>query len=166
MKRRLTILTLMTLAIAASISVAWTAPSSALAGGATQVSGVGFFDEAEPPVCAPVMDADFAVIMTGDLEGCLYTFIETQERSPSGTYRETGTELFVDSDGTSTFETTYRFEAKYEDASTQSGEIFGRCQHPIVEGSGTGIFEDVTGRIDFKDDVEAGTFPYRGHLRF
>jgi hypothetical protein len=42
--------------------------------------------------------------------------------------------------------------------------LFG--QHPIVEGSGTGILEGVTGRLYFKDDVEAGTFPYRGHLQF
>jgi hypothetical protein len=110
--------------------------------------------------------ADYAFVMTGDLEGCLYTFVETAESSPSGTYRETGTELFVASDGSGTFETTYRFEAKYEDVANPSTEIFGRCQHPIVKGSDTGILEGVTGRLDFKDDVEAGNFPYRGHLRY
>ena len=106
--------------------------------------------------------------MTGDLEGCLYTFVETAESSPSGTYRETGTELFVGStsEGAGKFETTYRFEAKYEDVNDPATEIFGRCQHPIVEGSGTGIFEGVTGRLDLKDDIEAGNFPYRGHLRW
>ena len=166
MKRRLTVLTLTTLAIVAFISVASTGPSPAFAGGATQISGVAFFDEAEAPVCAPVMGYDYALVMTKDLEGCLYTDVKTAESSPSGTYRETGTELFVDSEGAGTFETTYRFEAKYEDASTQTGEIFGRCQHPIVEGSGTGIFEGVSGRIDFKDDVEAGNFLYRGHLQY
>jgi len=165
MKRRLTILALTTLAAVALIGVVSTAPSPAFAGGATQISGVGVFDEAD--VCdSGSVGADLAIIMDGDLKGCLYTFIETQEWSPSGTYRETGTELFVASDGVSTFETTYRFEAKYEDAPTQSGEIFGRCQHPIVEGSGTGIYEGVSGQLFFKDDVEAGTFPYRGHLRF
>ena len=112
------------------------------------------------------MGADFALIMDGDLEGCLYTFVETQESSPSGTNRETGTELFIASNGAGTFETTYRFEAKYEDVANLSGEIFGRCQHPIVEGSGTGIFEGVSGQLFFKDDVESGTFPYRGHLQF
>jgi hypothetical protein len=126
--------------------------------------GVAFFDEAD--VCdSGSMGANFALIMTGDLEGCLYTFVETAEPSPSGTYRETGTELFVASDGVSTFETTYRFEARYEDVTDPATEIFGRCQHPILEGSGTDIYEGVTGRIDFKDDVEAGNFPYRGHLR-
>src|SRR5215208_3269981 len=168
MKRRLTILTLTTLAAVALIGVVWTAPSPAFAGGATQISGVAFFDAAEAPVCAPVMGYDYALVMTGDLEGCLYTDVKTAESSPSGTYRETGTELFVGSylDGSGTFETTYRFEAKYEDVDTLSGEIFGRCQHPIVEGSGTGIFEGVSGHLFFKDEVESGTFLYRGHLRY
>ena len=170
MKRRLTILTLTTLAIVAFISVASTAPSPALAEGATQISGVGFYDVDFTDVTCDDPEgagADYALVMTGDLEeGCLYAFVETQESSPSGTYRETGTELFVASDGSGTFETTYRFEAKYEDVDNLAGEIFGRCQHPIVEGSGTGIFEGVSGRLDFKDDVETGEFFYRGHLRF
>src|SRR5215204_3285194 len=165
MKLRLTIFTLTTLAIVAFIGVAWTALSPVLAGEATQISGVAVLDEADE--CdSGSKEADFALVMTGDLEGCLYTFIETAESSPSGTYRETGTELFVASDGVSTFETTYRFEAKYEDVDNLAGEQFGRCQHPIVEGSGTGIYEGVSGRLDFKDDVETGDFLYRGHLRF
>ena len=141
--------------------------SPALAEGATQISGVAFFDEADACDSGSV-GADYALIMTGDLEGCLYTFVETAESSPSGTYRETGTELFVGSylDGSGTFETTYRFEAKYEDVANLAGEIFGRCQHPIVEGSGTGVFEGVTGILFFKDDVEEGNFPYRGHLQW
>jgi osmotically-inducible protein OsmY len=163
MKRRLTLLTLTTLAAVALIGVVSRAPSPALAEGATQISGVAVLDEADECDSGSV-GADFSLIMDGDLEGCLYTFVETAETSPSGTYRETGTELFVDSDGAGAFETTYRFEAKYEDVANISGEIFGRCQHPIVEGSGTGIYEGVSGRLDFKDDVEAGTFPYRGHL--
>jgi hypothetical protein len=165
MKRRLTILTLTTLAAVALIGVVWTAPSPALAEGATQISGVAVLDE--PDECdSESVGADYALIMDGDLEGCLYTFVETAQSSPSGTYRETGTETFVASDGSGTFETTYRFEAKYEDVANLSGEIFGRCQHPIVEGSGTGVFEGVSGRLDFKDDVETGEFFYRGHLRF
>jgi hypothetical protein len=168
MKRRSTILTLTTLAAVALIGVVWTAPSPAFAEGATQISGDARFDEAEAPVCAPVMGYDYALVMTGDLEGCLYTDVKTAKSSPSGTYRETGTELFVGSylDESGTFETTYRFEAKYEDVANLSGEIFGRCQHPIVEGSGTGIFEGVSGQLFFKDEVESGTFFYRGHLRY
>ncbi len=140
------------------------APSPALAGGATQISGVGVY--ADGQTCSK--RASYALILDGDLKGCLYAFILTQERSPSGTYRETGRELFVSSDPNrpGTFKTTYRFEGKFEDVANLTGEIFGRCQHPIVKGSGTGIFEGVTGRLDFKDDIEAGNFPYRGHLRW
>ena len=47
MKRRLTILTLTTLAAVALIGVVWTAPSPALAEGATQISGVAVLDEAD-----------------------------------------------------------------------------------------------------------------------
>src|SRR5215204_2694604 len=150
-----------TVLVAATLLALILAAPAALAGGATQVSGVGFFDEADACDSASV-GADFAVIMTGDLDGCLYTFVQTSESSPSGTYRETGTELFVASGGAGTFETTYRFEAKFDEA----GEIFGRCQHPIVKGSGTGIYEGASGQLFFKDDVEAGNFPYRGHLRY
>ncbi len=153
-----------TMLAAATLLALILAAPAALAGGATQISGVAFFDEADTCDSASV-GADFALLMTGDLDGCLYTFVQTAQSSPSGTYRETGTELFVASDGAGTFETTYRFEAKYEDVADLSGEIFGRCQHPIVEGSGTGIYDGVSGQLFFKDDVEAGNFPYRGHLR-
>ncbi len=143
------------------------APSPAHTGGATQISGVGVYGDKQ--TCnAKLVGADYALILDGDLEGCLYTFIETQKSSPSGTYRETGRETFVGSigDESGTFRTTYRFEAKYEDVANLTGEIFGRCQHPIVKGSGTGDFEGVTGILLFKDDVETVTFPYRGHLRY
>ncbi len=152
----------LTIALVAAKDVS-AAPSPERAGGATQISGLGSYDARCDPTSVDPR-ASYAILMTGDLEGCLYTFVETAESSPSGTYRETGTELFVGStsEGAGTFETTYRFEAKYGLA----GEIFGRCQHPIVVGSGTGIFEGVTGILFFKDDIEAGNFPYRGHLRW
>ena len=139
--------------------------------GATQISGVGLFDATDACNSAG-QGAALALTLTGDLEGCHYFFIDEFECSPSGTYREKGRELFV---GTykgqpGTFWTTYRFEAKYEGCAENGAalglEILGRCQHPIVEGSGTGVFEGVTGRLDFKDDIEAGDYPYRGHLRF
>jgi hypothetical protein len=163
MIRRLTVL------VAATLLALILAAPAALAEGATQISGVGVFDD--PPADGDCNDPegvgdDYALVLTGALEGCLYTFVETSESSPSGTYRETGTELFVASDGVSMFTTTYRFEAKYEDVENLSGEIFGRCQHPIVEGSGTGIYEGVSGILLFKDNVETGEFLYRGHLRY
>ncbi|HUQ68038.1 MAG TPA: hypothetical protein VM165_00860 [Planctomycetaceae bacterium] len=151
------------LVTAACVGAMMMVPMSASAQEATRISGVGYFDEFH--VCdSGSVGADFALIMTGDLEGCLYVFVETAEFTPSGTYMETGTELFVGADGT--FETAYQFEAKYEDPANLIGEIFGRCQHKIVEDSGTGAFDGVSGRIDFKDDIEAGDFPYRGSLKF
>jgi Protein of unknown function (DUF3224) len=144
----------------------------ALAGGATQISGVAVYDDPAVGKCPdppPGVASDYPpLVMTGSLDGCLYTDVLTTADSPSGTYRETGTEFFVGSySGRSgTFATTYRFEGKYEDVDNLIGEIFGRCQHPIVEGSGTGVFAGVSGRLDFKDEVETGTFFYRGHLRY
>jgi hypothetical protein len=138
--------------------------------GAMQISGVGFYATAGE--CDyETQGAAFALRMTGDLSGCLYVFIDDYECSPSGTYREEGREYFV---GTyngqpGTFWTTYKFEARYEgcnNGALAGAEIFGRCQHPITAGSGTGVFSGVSGRLDFKDDIEAGNFPYRGHLRY
>jgi len=79
--------------------------------------------------------------MTGDLEGCLYVFPQTGNCTPSGIYHETGTEIFVDGDGDGTFETTYKFMAKLTDCPDLATELWGRCQHPIVAASGTGIYE-------------------------
>lgn len=139
--------------------------------GATQVQGIGYY--AVVGECDPLLDgAAYAVKMTGDLEGCLYVFIDDYDCSPGGTYRETGREYFVGTfgDKTGSFWTTYRFEAKFEGCAENGAplgaEILGRCQHPIIKGSGEGDFEGVTGRLDLKDDIEAGNFPYRGHLKF
>jgi hypothetical protein len=137
--------------------------------GATQISGIGYY--ATSAECSSVNPPSaFALRLTGDLEGCLYVFIDDYECSPSGTYREEGREYFVGTYNgqTGTFWTTYKFEARYEgcDGGPLGAEIFGRCQHPITAGSGTGVFDGVSGRIDFKDDIEAGNFPYRGHFRF
>lgn len=145
--------------------------ASSSARGAMQLSGVGFY--ATQDECDPVSQgAIYAIKMTGDLEGCLYAFIDEFDCSPSGTYRESGREYFVGTYNgeTGTFWTTYKFEGRYEicnpDGSPLGAEIFGRCQHPIVVGSGDGVFQGVTGRLDFKDDIAAGNFPFRGHLQF
>lgn len=139
-----------------------TVPTLASPQQTTRISGIGYFDEFD--LCdSGSVGADFALIMTGDLTGCLYVFIESATYTPSGTYMETGREVFVGANGG--FVTEYRFEAKYEDPANLLGEIVGRCQHKIVESSGTGVFEGAGGRIDFKDDIEAGNFPYRGTLK-
>ena len=145
--------------------------------GATQISGVGFFAtecflEGQGTECdLEGQGADFALLLEGDLEGYLYVIVENFDCSPSGTYREEGREHFVGTyKGVSgSFWTNYKFEAKYEgceDGLPSGAEIFGRCQHPIENGSGTGVFAGVKGRLDFKDDIESGTFPYRGHLKY
>ena len=135
------------------------------------ISGIGFF--ATEPECGAIgAGGVFATRVTGDLEGCLIAFIDEFGCQPSGTYREKGSEHFI---GTykgqpGEFWTKYQFEAKYEGCDVSGAplgsEIFGRCEHPIIKGSGTGVFEGATGRLDFKDDVEAGNFPYRGHIKF
>ena len=170
MNQRLIIGTLTVLAVVALHSAVLLVPAPALAAGATHIAGLGVYAAAGD--CEdPAGDGDsYALTLTGDLDGCLYTFVETADCSPSGTYRETGRELFVGQytgqDGT--FRTTYRFTAKYEECvdDIPVGELFGRCQHPIIAGSGTGVFAGVSGRLDFKDDIAAENFPYRGHLRW
>ena len=136
--------------------------------GVTQISGIGYF--AGPAECNDPQGqgSDYDLIMTGDLEGCHYVFVETARCSAGGTYNETGTETFVGlyNGAPGAFETTYRFTAKYTDCANLVGEIVGRCQHPIVAGSGEGVFQGVTGRLDFKDDIQMGNFPYRGHFRW
>ena len=140
---------------------------SRFSAGATQFSGIGFF--AQPGQCNDPegQGSDYVLIMAGDLEGCHYVFIETARCSPGGAYSETGTETFVGlyNGAPGTFKTTYLFTAKYTDCANAVGEIAGRCQHPLIAGSGEGVFEGVTGRLDMKDDIETGTFPYRGHFR-
>jgi hypothetical protein len=136
-------------------------------GGATQISGIGSY--AEPGACNDQegQGSDYVLTMTGDLHGCHYVFIETATCSPGGAYSETGTETFVGryNGAPGTFRTTYLFTATYRDCANFVGEIAGRCQHPIVAGSGEGVFEGVTGRFDMQDDIETGNFPYRGHFR-
>jgi len=139
--------------------------------GAAQLSGVSYFDATD--ACnSGGQGAAYSLNMTGDLEGCLYTYVDEFECSPSGTYREIGREYFVGTykGQSGTFRTNYKFEAKYEGCAANGSyigaEIKGRCQHPIVVGSGTGVFEGVTGRLNMKDDIEAGNYPYTGHLQF
>jgi hypothetical protein len=138
----------------------------------TQISGVGVFDAGACPA-PPAGYEDFisypGIAMTGSLEGCWYTKVVTSRDNgtPSGVYQERGEEVFVGSfDGGSqgTFTTTYNFSSKWEPDVTNGSEVRGRCQHPIVAGSGTGGFEGATGRLDFKDDVATGDYFWRGHI--
>ena len=168
MKRRFTISALTALTMMVLITAVLAGPSPMQDGGATQISGIGFFDLSGQCTDPEGQGSDYALTMTGDFTGCHYVFVESFKCSPGGAYTETGTETFVGTyngvDGT--FRTNYVFTATYLDCPNLLGEIAGRCQHPIIDGSGTGIFAGVRGRFDMKDDVEAGDFPYKGHLSF
>lgn len=149
----------------ASVIVNTAMPAGATPGN-TQIDGVAKIDFA---TCTELA-SPLTLRMTGSLEGCWYTTsLEVVHTTPSGGYRERGTERFIGclttggSSKCGSFDTTYQFEAKYQ-TSPPFAEIHGRCQHPIV--SGTGDFEGVTGRVDFKDDVQNGCFYYRGHIAF
>jgi hypothetical protein len=149
--------------------VAFAAPTTAAT---DRVSGIGVLDTASqcpPPPAGYGAFTDFTIVMDGSLEGCWYTDIVTTKDngSPSGIYQERGEEIFVGSlDGVAgTFATTYHFNSKWDPDVSTGSEVHGRCAHPIIAGSGTGAFEGVTGRVDFKDDVETGEYVYRGHLK-
>jgi hypothetical protein len=145
--------------------------SPSLAGGATQISGTAEFAEEGECTDSEGAGAVLALDFDGDLDGCFYVFPETGKCTPSGVYLETGKDLFVGNynGGSGTFWMTYRFEGKFEDCPNLVGEVFGRCQHPIMAGTGTVVFENATGRLGIKDDVAADgtvTFRYEGHLRW
>jgi hypothetical protein len=160
------------LALVAGLLLALAVPAAAA--GTTQISGVAYYDTAG--VVCPPPPAGFedyistpATVMTGSLEGCWYTHVLTSKDNgvPSGVYQERGEEVFIgtlDGGPIGTFETTYKFSSKWAPDVSTGSELHGRCEHPIVPGSGTDAFEGVTGRVDFKDDVAHGLFPYRGHL--
>jgi len=139
----------------------------------TRLSGPAIYDAVQCPG-PPAGYEDFTtyagLLLTGSLEGCLYTKVNTSKDTPGGVYLERGEEVFVGSlDGgpRGTFATTYRFESKWDPDASTGVELHGRCQHPIVEGSGTGGFEGAKGRLDFKDIIgDTVTYVYRGHINF
>jgi hypothetical protein len=164
-------LKLVQLTIAASLIVFTGCEKTDLPVGAKKISGIGYLDETD--ACqSKNHGAVYALTMTGDLEGCLYVFID-EFSCTDGNYLEKGRELFIGTykGKSGSFRTTYDFQAKYEgcnpDGSFAGAEISGQCQHYIVKGSGTGDFKHVTGRIDFVD-VKANPidYPYLGHLKF
>jgi hypothetical protein len=154
--------------VTGGLLVAVSAPSSAA--GTTQISGMGVYETAGECGAPPAgFDDHPGLILTGSLEGCWYTDVltATDHGAPSGIYRETGREMFVGSlngGPVGTFTTTYKFESKWTPDITTGVEFKGRCQHPIVSGSGTGGFAGATGRVDFKDEVTTGQYFYRGHI--
>jgi len=134
----------------------------------SQIDGTAFFDPAPGDLC-PVPPDEYedypALVMRGSLEGCWYTDIQHAKTTNGNVYLERGRELFVGSlngGPEGSFTTTYRFEAKL---AADGSEVRGRCQHPLVRGSGTGGFAGATGRLDFKDIIgDEITYVYRGHI--
>jgi hypothetical protein len=150
----------------AGLLIALSVPAHAAS---NQLSGRAFLDTAGACPAPPAGYDDFPpIVMTGSLTGCWYTNILTSRQISSGVYLETGQELFVGSlngGAAGTFGTTYRFESKWDPDAATGTEIRGRCQHPIVAGSGTGGFAGATGRVDFKDIIgDPTTYEYRGHI--
>ena len=163
------------LGVLAVLIIGWTLAGSAPASArSNQISGVAVYDLSGTTCKGPPAGyADFVsyppLLLTGSLEGCWYTRVDTAKDNgaPSGVYLETGREVFVGSldDGSAgVFTTTYRFESKWDPEVSSGSELHGRCQHPIVAGSGTGGFAGATGRVDFKDIVADGSYVYRGHI--
>jgi hypothetical protein len=133
--------------------------------------------------------SDFALALTGDLEGCWSGFIQDfkcVELADWDLYFEEGREVFVGEfrGKHGRFRTTYTFEAAYASGFCQSFdltlEVGGGCTHKIVGKSG--VFANAKGLIKFIDviagvtgdpttgEFQAGTgannFPYYGRLLF
>ncbi len=142
---------------------------SALGVNNLQFSGTAVYDGSICPA-PPSGYADFVsypgLVLSGSLQGCWYTKVDTSKTTPSGVYLEAGREVFVgrlNGGPIGVFATTYKFESKF----SGSTEIHGRCQHPLVAGSGTGGFAGATGRVDMKDIVADPSnvyYVYRGHI--
>jgi hypothetical protein len=154
----------------ACVVAAWTAVSGASGSNGASVRGT------QTPVTSGLCFSSAAFgsfTMTGDLVGCWYTdTLVLDGLHPSGTVQLSGTEHFVGcldlggdgscgaGDPTGTFSTTFTFTGKYD---TSGNEIHGRCNHPIV--SGTGGFAGSGGVINFIDDVTTGDASYTGSIR-
>jgi len=165
MKRRLTIFSLIALALLISAALMMTSP--VYAGGAPNIFGIGSFDTG---TCTLESGYDFVHKLRGSLKGCFNVKVESSRCTPGGIYQEKGINKFVGmyDGGTGTFEARYHFMGKFKDCNEFDFEFFGHCEHPIIKGGGTGVFEDVTGWLHFRDNVEDGmvvNFPYQGYLR-
>ena len=154
------------IAIAVASLGVFAPPASAAGVSAAAVRQVRGTQVLDDTTTAPECDSSLATfVMSGSLDGCWLTLTFDFTFTPSGVMKSSGTERFIGClNGTvcGTFDTTFIFMAKFD--LTTGFEIRGRCQHPIVTGSGFEGFDGVTGRLDFKDVVADGSYVYRGHL--
>ena len=155
----------------------------ATGGSSTVISGNSTFSD-----CGKE-GSDFALLMTGDLEGCLSIFVQgftCKERNGFAHYTERGREVFV---GTlrgkqGRFVTNYTVDAAYATGFCQSFdfslELSGSCIHKIHGRSG--VFADAEGVFTLFDvitnvtgdpvtgEFTAGSggnnFLYAGRVRF
>ncbi|GJM41193.1 MAG: hypothetical protein DHS20C20_14750 [Ardenticatenaceae bacterium] len=167
---------LLTFMLMGALSIFVFVSSVSAAGNSRRITAVNYLDPGdqcgEEIYNAAGEEPALRTLMEGDLNGCLYVFPDTYSCSANGVYVEDGMEIYVGSgapgdDGT--FETTYRFVAHFnseEECNTFTNQIRGRCQHPIVAGSGTGDYEGVTGKFRLTDNVEEGTADLIGLLHF
>ena len=154
----------------ATVLIGLGSPAGAANNGTTQVAG-----STDSAACAggpgDWASPDYAFHISGDLNGCVYGLVTDARCHPSGMYQEVADEIFVsDANGADTFRMTEFFRAKFVfdtpcDFETITAQVHGGCQHGIVAGSGTGVFDGVSGKLHFKDDVVAGTADYTGQLR-
>jgi hypothetical protein len=133
--------------------------------------------------------SDFALALTGALEGCWSGFIQSykcKELEDYDLWLEKGREVFVGEfrGKQGRFRTTYTFEGAYAKGVCQSLdftlEVGGGCRHKVIDGSG--VFADAEGLIKFIDviagvtgdpttgEFQAGTgannFLYHGRMDF
>jgi len=179
MKRWLTIFTIAALAMVAYLSFVM-APTPVNAGDSDMVTGTGFVpvgNECDVSNAPPSPNDTLAVLnmnVTGDLDGCLYSYVLWSTGELRGSYREIGIDIFVgdlyhegELVGSGTFETFYLFEGEFADDNTQT-ELWGGCVHPLVPNRGTGVFQDAGGTLRFTDNVSVSppTFPYKLDLKW
>ena len=108
--------------------------------------------------------SDYAISLTGDLEGCWSTFVQgykCKELADYDLYFEEGREVFVGKyrGKQGRFRTTYTFEGAYAKGFCQSFdptlEVGGGCNHKINGGSR--VFADAKGLIKFIDVIAGVT---------
>jgi hypothetical protein len=153
-------------AVAAALMLAGSVASAPANAATTQIAGDSYYDTSGQCPTLVGYSSYPPLVLTGSLTGCLYTHVDEAKTTSSGVYLESGQEEFVgnlNGGASGTFTTNYKFEAKYN---PDGSEFRGRCQHPIVAGSGTGGFAGADGRLDFKDLVQNDpvTYVYRGHI--
>ncbi len=130
-----------------------------------EVSGVGIPGGPEDYGCDE-LPAHYVILMTGDIEGCIYGItLSDQYEEESGEYQSRDHETFIGTlDGLSgSWEMDEAYWAVFD---TETGDqLSGRCEHPIIEGSGTGDFATADGELRFVDNVENHTAVYFGVVK-